>query len=68
MIELKNGSYYKIDNRQIVLIIQVLEKVVKLRFIVGSTIFSKEETQVISKEAFFYRKIAELTPLEVELL
>jgi hypothetical protein len=68
MIELKNGNYYKIDNKQIVLIIQVLEKVVKLRFIVGSTIFNKEKNQTIHKDSFFYRRIVELTPLEVELL
>lgn len=68
MIELKKGSYYKIDNRQIVLIIGVLEKVVKLRFIVGSTIFSKEKTQVICKDDLFCRKVVELSPLEVELL
>lgn len=68
MIELKKGNYYKIDNKQIVLIIQVLEKVVKLRFIVGSTIFSKEKTQVIHKDDLFCRRVVKLTPLEVELL
>jgi hypothetical protein len=68
MIELKKGNYYKIDNKQIVLIIQVLEKVVKLRFIAGSTIFSKEKTQTIHKDDLFRRRVVELSSLELELI
>lgn len=68
MNELKKGTYYKIDNQQVVLIIAVLEKVIKLRFVAGSTLFCKEKTYTIIKDDGFCRNVVELTPLEVELL
>lgn len=68
MIKIKEGSYYKVDNKVIILVLRIMEKVVKLRFIKGSTIFSKEKTQTIKKEHLLNSKIIELTSLEVELL
>jgi hypothetical protein len=68
MIKIKEGSYYKVDNKIIILVLRIMEKVVKLRFIKGSTIFSKEKTQTIKKEHLLNSKIIELTSLEVELL
>jgi hypothetical protein len=68
MIEFKKGNYYKINNRQIILIIEVLEKVVELRFIAGNTIFSKEKAHTIHKVELLCRRVEELSPLEMELL
>lgn len=68
MIKIKEGSYYKVDNRVIILILKVMEKFVKLRFIKGNIIFCNKKAHSIKKQHLLNSKIIELTSLEVELL